>query len=79
MMRKTGLRAAAASMSRDARFGGVGVDDLARSAGPRLGLRVSCGEQFRMGINVREASRRASMLGVRKVDFHEEVCEHEWI
>ena len=61
IMMKTGLRAIAASMSSDAWFCGVGVNDLARSAGPRLGLRVSCGEQFRMGVNVCEASSRASM------------------
>jgi len=68
-MKESGLRAITASISQDAWFGGVGVNDLARLAGPRLGLRVSCGEQFTMGVNVREASSRPSMHGVRKVDF----------
>ena len=76
-MKKTGLRAVAASMNRDRRFPGVGVGDLTRSAFPPLGLRVSCGEQFRMGVDVREALKRASMHGIRKVEFSEEVCELE--
>ncbi len=43
MMGKTGLRAAAASLSRDARFGGVDVDNLAKigwsAPGAASGLR----------------------------------------
>ena len=76
-MKKTGLRVVAASMDRDRRFPRVGVGDLTRSAFPPLGLRVSCGEQFRMGVDVCEALKRASMHGIQKVDFSEEVCELE--
>ena len=32
-----------------------------------------------MGVNVRDACSRATMHGVRKVDSHEEVCQHESI
>ena len=63
-MKRTGLRAVAASMS-CGRFPGVGVGDLARSAFPPLGLRVSCGEP-RMRVDVREALKRGSVHGIRK-------------
>ena len=76
-MKKRGLRVVAASLRRDRRFPAVGVGDLARSAFPLLGLRVSCGEQSRMRVDVREALKRASVYGIRKVDFSEEVCEHQ--
>lgn len=47
------------------------VENLARLTGPRLGLRVCCGEQF--NVTVREAFSQATMHGVQKVEFHEKV------
>jgi len=72
-MKKTGLRALAASVNQERRSPRGGAGAMAGSAGQPLGLHVSCGQQHLMGVNVREMMKRSSSYGTRKADFCAEV------
>ena len=68
-----GLRALAASVNQEKRRPGDGAAVTAGCVGQALGLRVSCGQQHLMGVNVREMMKRASSYGARKADFSAQV------
>ena len=71
-MQKTGLRKVAASTEKDRQHPEVG--GLATSVGLPLGKRIPWGAHHRTGVNVHDAMKRSTALGVRKVDFCREVC-----
>ena len=71
-MLKTGLRKVATSTEKDRQYPAVG--GLATSVGLPLGKRIPWGAHHRTEVNVHDAMKRSTALGVRKVDFCREVC-----
>ena len=71
-MQSPGLRAGLQSAVRGAHP--VALGGPARSAVPKLGMRVPWGASFDLGVSITDAMRRSVALGVRVANFSEEVC-----
>ena len=68
-MQKTGLRKGAESTEKDRQYPKVGA--MATSVGLPLGKRIPWSAHHSTGVNVHDAMKGSTALGVRKVDFAE--------
>ena len=68
-MAQTGLSAIAASLNRERGLSRGVLGGMAGCVRQPLGVRVPCGQQHAMGINVPDAMARASVYGIRKIKY----------